>query len=343
MDWIRDYDVDACLWIGGPGQEGLRAVGEMLCGDRVPSGKLADTYTASSLSAPAMQNFGNFIYTNATQVDQVIDTRFYDFTNSQGQTVSIKNAGAYVVEAEGIYVSYKYYETRYEDCVLGQGNAASSAGTFCSAGGGWNYADEVVYPFGYGLSYTQFEQKLDSVKVDGDMVTVTATVTNTGTTYSGRDVVEVYVQAPYTTGGVEKAAVQLCGFTKTDELAPGQSQQVTVTVDMHDMASYDYKDAKTYILDAGDYYFAIGNGAHDALNNILAAKGMTMENGMDAAGNAALAHSAKFSATKYDTDPVTGNPVTNLFDNADLNHYYDGMVTYLSRRQLAGYLAQELQ
>ena len=176
-------------------------------------------------------------------------------------------------------MGYKYYETRYEDTVLKQGNADGSAGVFASADNKWNYADEVSYPFGYGLSYTTFEQKLDSVECDGDKAVIKVSVTNTGDTYSGKDVVEVYEQAPYIDGGVEKASVQLCGFAKTDVLAPGESQQLTVEVDMQDIASYDYQNDKTYVLDAGDYYFAIGNCAHEAINNILAAKGKTVDDG----------------------------------------------------------------
>lgn len=281
MGWLDEYDVDSVMWIGGPGQEGLRAVAEMLNGDRTPSGKLADTYAASSLSAPSMQNFGSYLYENVTLEDQFIDTKNYTFVNSEGENVPIKNAGAYIVEAEGIYVGYKYYETRYEDVVLKQGNADGTAGVFASENGKWNYSDEVSYPFGYGISYTEFEQKLDSVQVDGNKAIVTATVTNIGDTYSGKDVVEVYAQAPYIVGGVEKSSAQLCGFEKTDELAPGESQQLTIEVDMNDIASYDYANDKTYVLDAGDYYFAIGNGVHDALNNILAAKGKTVADGMD--------------------------------------------------------------
>lgn len=118
------------------------------------------------------------------------------------------------MEAEGIYVGYAYYETRYEDCVLGRGNASSTAGTYCSDGN-WNYSQEVCFPFGFGLSYTTFSQSLDSVQVNGDTVTVTATVKNTGSC-AGKDVVEIYAQAPYTVGGIEKAAVQLCGYAKTE-------------------------------------------------------------------------------------------------------------------------------
>ena len=175
---------------------------------------------------------------------------------------------------EGIYVGYRYYETRYEDAVLGRGNAASAAGAWASAGD-WNYAEEVQFPFGFGLSYANFTQTLEGVDVDWAAKTATVTVNVTNTSgMAGKDVVEVYAQAPYTAGGVEKSAVQLCGFAKTDVLAEGKSEKVTVVVDLADIASYDYEEYKTYIMDEGDYYFAIGNGAHEALNNILGRQGL---------------------------------------------------------------------
>lgn len=331
LGWLDEYGVDACLWIGGPGQEGLYAVAEMLNGSRTPSGKLADIYAANSFSSPAMQNFGDFAYANAVLEEQQMDTWPVTFTTSDGQKVDVPNAGKYVVEKEGIYVGYKYYETRYEDCVLGQGNANGDAGVYESEGSSWNYADEVAYAFGYGLSYTDFEQTLDSVKVDGEEITAQVTVKNVGDAYSGKDVVEVYVQAPYTAGGVEKSSVQLCGFGKTGVLAPGESETVTITMSARDFASYDYKENKTYILDEGTYYFAIGNGSHEAINNILAAKGKTAEDGMDAEGNPELVYAAEFSFTKFDTDAYSGNEVTNLFEEADLNYYIEDGVTYLSR------------
>lgn len=336
MDWVDDYDVDAVLWIGGPGQEGLRGVADILNGTVSPSGKLADVYATSSMSAPAMMNVGAYQYTNAVVDSEQIDTDLVTMTNSSGEAVPLENCAYYVVEPEGIYVGYKYYETRYEDSVLGQGNATGNAGVFQSEGGSWNYADEVAYSFGYGMSYTQFTQKLDSLKIEGDTATLQVTVTNTGSAYSGKDVVEVYAQAPYTAGGIEKASVQLCAFEKTEELAPGASEQVTVTVDLHDIASFDEKNTGTYVLDEGTYYFAIGNGAHDALNNILAAKGKTTEDGMDYDGDASKAVSTHLVRTQYDTDPYTGNPVTRLFEEADLNYYQDGTVTYLSRSDWQG-------
>lgn len=334
LGWLEEYGVNACLWIGGPGQTGLTAVAEMLVGDRVPSGKLADTYAASADSAPAAQNFGEFCYTNAVGQPAEMDTQYFDLTNSTGAVSTISNSGYYIVEAEGIYVGYAYYETRYEDCVLGRGNASSTAGTYCSDGN-WNYSQEVCFPFGFGLSYTTFSQSLDSVQVNGDTVTVTATVKNTGSC-AGKDVVEIYAQAPYTVGGIEKAAVQLCGYAKTEKLEPGKSQTLTVEVDLHDVASYDQNDRQAYVLEAGTYYFAIGNGAHAALNNILAAKGYTVADGMDAEGDADLCGAVELAEIVYNTDPVSGAEIHNLFEDADLNYFQPGKVTYLSRSDWKG-------
>ena len=337
LNWLDEYDVDACLWIGGPGQTGLEAVAEILDGTANPSGKFADTYAASTLSSPAMQNFGDYNFSNASAANKENGTGSGDeyesvLTDSQGEEHTVSNASTYVVYAEGIYVGYKYYETRYEDCVMGNGNASSAKGIYKSSDNAWNYDEEVDYTLGYGLSYTTFEQKLESVKEDDDTVTLTVNVTNTGNTYSGKDVVEVYVQAPYTAGGVEKASVQLCGFEKTKELAPGESQSVDVTVNKKDIASYDYKENKTYILDEGTYYFGIGSDAHDALNNILNAKGYTVENGMDAEGDSSKVYVTEMPFERLDVDSISGNEISNLFDTADLNYYYDDdYVTYLSR------------
>ena len=336
MDWVDDYNIDSILWIGGPGQEGLHGVANILNGTVSPSGKLADIYAKSSLSAPAMQNCGAYQYTNATVDSEMIDFDFVTMTNSKGETTPGDNSAYYIVEPEGIYIGYKYYETRYEDTILGQGNANGSAGVFKSADNQWNYADEVAYSFGYGLSYTTFAQTLDSVERSGDDVTVNATVKNTGSTYSGKDVVEVYAQAPYIAGGIEKASVQLVGFAKTDVLAPGESQQVTINVSLRDVASFDEDGTGAYVLDAGTYYFAIGNGAHDALNNILAAKGKTVEDGMDSDGTADKAAAENIAYTVYDTDENSGNEIKPLFEDADLNYWQPDTVTYLTRNDWQG-------
>lgn len=313
VDWLDDYSIDACMWIGGPGTgSGIYGVADLLTGTANPSGKLVDTFSASSLSAPAMQNY-------VTAQNGYNDNLIY---------------------AEGIYVGYKYYETRYEDCVLGQGNASSSAGVYASQGGSWNYADEVTYPFGYGLSYTTFTQTLDKVTDNGDgTLTATVTATNTGDV-AGKSVVEIYAQTPYgdyeKTNNVEKSAIQLVAFDKTGMLeADGGHETLEITVDKYFLASYDYTAAKTYILSEGDYYLALGEDAHDALNNVLAAKnaeGMTDHEGNAVSGNAdkVFTWHEDFDDKTYSTS-VAGEEVTNQLQEMDWNYWNDGDVTYLSR------------
>lgn len=333
LNWLDEYNVNACLWIGGVGQTGMNAVADILTGERNPSGKLADTYAANSFSAPAMMNFPSYGFENREEIEAV-------YGDDGAQTDTWPHS-YYTVEAEGIYVGYRYYETRYEDCVLNQGNAASEAGTY-ESDGNWEYAKEICFPFGYGLSYTTFEQKLNSVKENGDSFTVNVTVTNTGDV-AGKDVVEVYYQSPYTQydveNKIEKSAVELGGFAKTSELAPGQSENVEVTVEKEDMTSYDANGFGTYILEAGEYYLSIGNGAHEAINNILAAKGKNTEDGMDGEGNAENAYSwmnASTDSTTYAVSSATGNEIQNQFADSDLNYYEDGAVTYLSRSDWEG-------
>lgn len=323
----EDPEVDAILQVGGTGVYGLYGVANVIVGEVSPSGHLVDTYAASNLSSPAAQNYGDFSFTN--------------FDHS------------YVVYQEGIYVGYKYYETRYEDCVLGQGGADSPAGATASAGN-WNYAEEMVYPFGYGLSYSEFTQEITDLVWDSENRTVTATVEvcNTGD-YDAKDVVQLYVQTPYTDydreNKVEKAAVQLIGFAKTDTLeAGGGRETVTVTASLDHVASYDYTKAQTYILDYGTYYFAIGNGAHDALNNILAAKGYTAADGMDYDGDTGKVSAYDYSgsgevdAQTCSTSFYTGAAITNALQSTDLN-YYDDYVTYLSRSDWSGTWTGALQ
>lgn len=319
LGWLDEYNIDACMYIGGPGEVGMDAVTDILVGTTNPSGHLADTYAYSSMSAPSMQNFGNFEFANKDSI-----------ANSDSRK--------YLMYNEGIYVGYRYYETRYEDIVLGKGNASDSAGTFASKNNAWKYAEEVQFPFGHGLSYSSFEQTLDSVKVDWNKKTakIAVTVSNKSTTYDGKDVVQVYAQAPYIDGGVEKSAIQLCGFAKTPLIKKGESAKVTVDVELRDIASYDYVNYKTYIMDKGDYYFAIGDNAHDALNNVLAAKGKSASNGMDAAGDASKA--SKSTKANFDKDEyrlsVNNTSITNHFESADINYYTKGTadeVKYLSR------------
>ena len=287
--------IDAAVWIGFTGSNGITALGEILNGDVNPSGRLVDTYVHDNLSSAAMQNFGD-----------------YRYVNEDGSL----SGYSYVNYAEGIYVGYKYYETRYEDAVLKQGNA-----------GDYDYAATVAYPFGYGLSYTDFEWSDLKVDWDGDLCTASVTVKNTGFT-SGKDVVEFYVQSPYIPGGVEKAAVALAQYVKTSELAPGESQRVSVTFSKQDIASYDAKDAKTYVIDAGDWYVTAAHDAHEAVNNVLAAKGKTTADGMTANGNTAMA--AKYIVSERELlskDAVSGAEVTNQLDDI----VYADDTVYLSR------------
>jgi len=239
--------------------------------------------------------------------------------------------GMYSVYQEGIYLDYRYYETRYEDAVMGTGNA-----------GDYNWSTTVAFPFGYGDSYTTFEYSDFNVTESADAFNVTLKVTNTGSTYSGKETVQLYFQSPYTdydkANGIEKASAELCGFAKTDILAPGASETVNITVDKSELRTYDSNNAKTYIVDAGDYYFTAATDAHNAVNNILAAKGYTVENTdgrMTADGDVALTYkwtNAALDSTTYATSE-NGTAITNLFDEADPNKSSSepGEVTWLSR------------
>ena len=333
VGWLDEYDVDACVFTGLLGGVGAHGVAKLLAGEENFSGRIVDTYAVNSLSSPAVVNSnGNTqTYLNGDAVEAAVIGTISPF----GDTGKWMN-----FQAEGIYVGYKYYETRYEDCVLGRGNASGANGASNGAAE-WKYENEVSYPFGFGLSYTTFEEKLDNVKynADKDVYEVTVTVTNTGD-MAGKRTVQVYAQTPYgeyeKTNKVEKPAVTFVGFEKTGLLAPGASETVTIEVERYLLASYDYTNAKTYILSEGDYYLAVGNDAHDALNNILAAKGADVSR-MTAAGDAAKTYTFRngFDATSY-RHTETGAIVTNKFDDADLNYWVPGAGTYLSRSDWNG-------
>ena len=319
----NDPDIDSILWTGVPGMNGFLGVADVLCGDANPSGHLPDTFAVSSVSAPAMQNFGLYLYSNSTQ------------SENPGLTEADK-ADWYLAETESIYTGYKYYETRYEDSVLNQGKATDPAGS--TSGSNWNYASEVSYPFGYGLSYTTFEQKLISVDVTpGSTGTAVVEVTNTGST-AGKSVVQLYVQAPYTAGGLEKSAIQLLDFAKTGILNPGQSETVTIEFDPAFMASYDETVTKAdgtpgaWVLDEGDYYFAIGNGAHEALNNVLAAKTGSQEGLVSTASSDVIrAENAQvWNLLSRDISTYSEN-VQNALQNMDLNKLIPDSVEYTTR------------
>lgn len=334
----EDAGVGAILQIGGLGALGTVSVGKILAGEVSPSGKLIDTYAASSRSSAAYQSSGTVAYANA------------DAVSAAATSIGIGAGGTkYTVFSEGIYVGYKYYETRYEDCVLGQGNAASSAGVFASSGN-WNYDEEVDYPFGYGLSYTDFSQEIVGLTVENDVVTATVRVTNEGDV-AGKEVVQLYVQSPYTEydkeNGVEKSAIQLVNFGKTGILQPGASAEVTLKMDLYNIASWDYNKAKTWILDEGSYYFAVGESAHDALNNVLAAKGADVAGDKDLARvweNDAFRTLGEYEFTEAGFTTENGlfhnnteTAYTNRLDEADLNDLVgEGTTTYLSRSDWSG-------
>ena len=341
VEWLGDYDVDACLWIGNPGIRGFEGVVNLLDGDASPSGKLADTYAADSLSSPAVHT-GSQSAKDWSNIDDILANGVV--------TDDPNNIRHVVVQQEGIYVGYKYYETRYEDSILNPDSGAESeAGS--SFGGSWNYAEEVSYPFGYGLSYTTFEQELENVAYDAETDTyeIDVKVSNTGDT-AGRSVVEVYAQTPYGSyekeNLIEKSAVQLAGYGTTKVLEPGESEEVKVSVDRYLLASYDYKLAKGYVMSEGDYYFAVGDDAHEALNNILAAKGA--ENLTDPDGNKVKGDAAKtytWTEDQLDTDTYryseNGTEVTNQFDDADLNYWQPDSVTYMTRQDWEGTFPEE--
>lgn len=323
LDWVHDeqYGVDAMLWIGNPGLNGFAGVPSLLKGEISPSGHLVDTFATNSLSSAAAQNLGNNTFANSEQ--------------------------ALAVYAENIYVGYKYYETRYEDLILNRYNAASAAGVFASKDI-WNYADEMAFPFGFGLSYTSFQQTLDSVVWNEDgTITVTVTVTNSGAV-AGKSVVQVYAQSPYTQYNiehkVEKSAIQLLDFGKTQLLQPMESQTLEITADQYLIASWDstaHEGKGGYILDDGNYYIAIGDNVHDALNNILAAKnaqGMYDERGNAVNGDAAKA--TLHALEKFDDETYryneNGTAIENQFVGdiyaTDYNAFNTGdTVTYMTR------------
>ena len=280
FDFLNDYpQIQSVVWCPPAGQTGFSALGEVLAGETNPSGKTSDTFLKDLTKSVSYNNFGKFEYTN--MADKA--AKYKGFTGDDVTAIP-----GFVNYSEGIYVGYKFYETASDEGLI-------------------NYDDTVAFPFGYGLSYTSFDQKLDSVKYKGGKVTVTATVTNTGDK-AGKDVVEVYYNPPYTDGGIEKASKNLAGFEKTKELQPGESQKVTVKFDDDDVASYDYKGAKAYVLEKGDYDISIQSDSHHVIDH----KAITVKD-----------------TVTYDSDSNTHNGdktvATNQFDDVA------GDVTYLSR------------
>ena len=294
FDFLSNYpQIKSVLWCPPAGQTGFSALGDVLAGETNPSGKTSDTFVKNLTKTPVFNNTdgaaaassssvgadGAFVYDN-------VDDLAAKYTGFTGQETTV--LPSFVNYVEGIYVGYKFYETAADEGLI-------------------NYDDTVIYPFGYGLSYTSFEQKMGDVSYKDGKVTFDVTVTNTGDT-AGKDVVEVYYNPPYTDGGIEKASKNLVAFEKTKKLEPGAFETVKIEFDDDDMASYDYQNAKAYVLEKGDYTISIQSDSHHVIDSekINVADTIT-----------------------YDSESNTHNDdqtvATNQFD------YAAGDVTYLSR------------
>lgn len=294
FDFLSNYpQIKSVLWCPPAGQTGFSALGDVLAGETNPSGKTSDTFVKDLTKTPVFNNTdgaaaassssvganGAFVYDNADD----LAAKYTGFTGQESTVLP-----SFVNYVEGIYVGYKFYETAADEGLI-------------------NYDDTVIYPFGYGLSYTSFEQKMGDVSHKDGKVTFDVIVTNTGDT-AGKDVVEVYYNPPYTDGGIEKASKNLVAFEKTGKLEPGASETVKIEFDDDDMASYDNKNAKAWVLEKGDYAISIQSDSHHVIDSekINVADTIT-----------------------YDSESNTHNDdqtvATNQFD------YAAGDVTYLSR------------
>lgn len=293
LGFLEDSGVDAALWCGCFGSVGTVALGNILSGETNPSGKTADTFAYEVESNPTYYSHGGYDYTNVSYANTA-------GAAGTGDAITGNDPYHYVKYIEGIYVGYRFYETAAADGFI-------------------EYDKTVQYPFGYGLSYTNFRQTLDKVDFNGDTVTATVTVKNEGK-QSGKDVVELYYSAPYTEGGIEKSEVVLGGFAKTKELSSGESETVTITMKTEDMASYDYTGVKAsggaYVLEAGEYDIRLQRDSH----NVIDSKTITIDKDViyndDADG-------------KRTSDNITA---TNLFDDVT----YGEDIKYLSRADWKG-------
>ena len=234
LGWVKDHSqIKSVIWCAGTGQSGFNALGSVLCGDVNPSGRTIDTFVYDLTATPTWNNFGNMLYDNMNEFE--------------ADSFGAKVTPAFVNYVENIYVGYKFYETAAAEGLI-------------------DYDKTVVYPFGHGLSYTSFTQTLNSVTESDGTITVDVTVTNTGSV-SGKDVVEVYYNPPYTNGGIEKASANLIGFAKTSEIAAGASENVQVTFKAEDMASYDAHGKGCYVLEKGDYIISINSDSHNVIDS----------------------------------------------------------------------------
>lgn len=277
LGFVNEYpQIKGALWCPGTGQAGFSAFGEILNGSINPSGKTIDTFVKDLTTTPTWNNFGVFDYDNMDE---------FKVPASQFSPEAVPSFVNYV---EGIYVGYRFYETAAKEGLI-------------------NYDDVVLYPFGYGLSYTSFEQKMGAIKEKDGSITFDVTVTNTGSV-AGKDVIEVYYNPPYKNGGIEKATANLIAFDKTNILQPGESETVSISIAVEDMASYDHKNEKAYILEAGKYEISINKDSHTVIDQqVYKVKKDIVYN----------------ENNMRTTDKVA---VTNQFDHAA------GTVTYLSRK-----------
>ncbi len=338
----KDDAVDSILWIGTPGAYGTYGIADLLKGTVLPSGHLPDTFAVNTALSPAAQNMGIYVFENADEIET---------TTNNGLRSSW-----YVAELEGIYTGYKYYETRYFDSVLKQGSAESATPAQSVNGSTWDYDSEVSYPFGFGLEGSTFAEEITDAQIDWSGETdsvVTVSVTNTGDA-AAKHSVQLYVSLPYTDydreNGVEKSAIQLVGYARTGEaqeasfedvalLAPGTSEDVQITFNAQDLYTWDRTAehdgvAGAWVLEAGDYYFATGNGAHDAVNAVLKEMGESVES-----GGAVRAESV---GTKIALTESSDTTIQNRLAKADLNETGAASVTYLSRSDWTGTFPESL-
>jgi len=236
-DLQDDPEINAIVWAIPGGQVGFNTLGRIPDGEVNPSAKTPDTFPRNIKAGPAANNFGDFQYTNMTEFAQ--DYPFNKGTQTQPSFVNYNDS---------IYVGYRWYETAAAEGVI-------------------DYGNEVVYPFGFCLSYTTFSQSMSDISVDEAMGAMSAdvTVTNTGQV-AGKDIVQIYDNPPYTDGGIEKAAANLLSYEKTKVLEPGESQTLTVTWNRDSLASYDSVNAKAYVLEAGDYKISARSNSHDVID-----------------------------------------------------------------------------
>lgn len=326
-----EYSVDAALWIGTTGKYGNAAVAKILNGEVNPSGRMTDTIWMNNAMNPVNVNYGYWEYDGYEQY----------ITNSHvgGINAPEPSLTCYVVYQEGMYLGYKYTETRYEDYVMGAENV-----------GDYNYDEVVAYPFGYGLSYSEFTYSdFVAERTEQGTYNVSIKVTNSGEV-AGKHSLAIYLSKPYgdyaKENNVQVPSVELIEFGKTKNLAPGESETLSVELNERYFASYDSYGAKTYVVMPGTYYLTVSGSAHDAVNNVLAAKGWSPENSdgrMDAAGAASLTASFELelddesysvSDTVSSLDGETYQEIANLFDFADINLYSghgNNSVEYYSR------------